>query len=99
MALSKEVVTTVEVLEDGTLQLRDATYIVEDGVRIAGPNYFRVAVPPGDAVALNAKTRDPLVGQIADLVWTPARVAAYQTKLAAQALPIGKPVFIPPGKP
>jgi hypothetical protein len=50
--LSKETqIDKVEVLEDGTVQIRRATYIVEDGVRIAGPNYHRKAFAPGDDVA------------------------------------------------
>lgn len=82
MALTKEtVIDKIEVLEDGTIQVRTATYILEDGKRITDPQYHRVAYSPGDVTpGVGAK-----VAAIRDVVWTPTVVADYKTKQAAMA--------------
>lgn len=75
MALSKEtVIDKIEVLEAGHIQVRRATYITENGVRIAGPIYHRVVYDPG--VAIDAE--DSRVKTIAAAVWTPAVIAAHR---------------------
>jgi hypothetical protein len=45
MLMKETVIDRVEILEDGRLQVRQATYIVEDGVRIFGPNFHRTSLP------------------------------------------------------
>lgn len=80
MALSKEtVIDKIEVLENGAIQVRRATYIVEDGVRIAGPIYVRAAYTPDADVATEAQ----LVKDLADVVWTPEVIQAYRDKIEA----------------
>jgi hypothetical protein len=67
MALTKETVTDLtQVTELGSIQVRKATYILEDGMRIAGPIYVRVAYVPGADVA----TESDRVKAIAAVVWT-----------------------------
>ncbi len=80
--LTKEtVLDKVEILEDGSMQVRRATYIVEDGVRIAGPNYHRVAYTPGDDVALE----HPKVRALVAVAWTPDVVQAATDRKVARA--------------
>jgi hypothetical protein len=48
MALTEEqVVDKIEILEDGTIQIRKATRIIKDGVEIA-KTYHRHCLSPGD---------------------------------------------------
>ena len=77
MALTKEmVVDRIEVVEDGAVHVRRATYIVEDGARIAGPLYSRIAYVPGaDVSQEHARVRD-----VAAAVWTPDVVAAAEAR-------------------
>ena len=74
MALEKQVVLDkIEILEDGHIQVRRATYIIEDGVRIAGPDYHRVAYHPGADIPSETK----LVTDVAALVWSPDVITKY----------------------
>jgi hypothetical protein len=83
MALSKDVVLNqIEIMEDGVMQLRYATYIVEDGERITDPKYHRMVIEPGD----NYSQAPPRVRAIADVVHTPAVIKAYRDKRAAEGL-------------
>lgn len=54
-----------EILEDGTIQVRRALYILENGVRIAGPVYSRVVYPPGADVS----REDDSVKRLATAEW------------------------------
>lgn len=76
MALSEvKVIDKIEVIEDGTLQVREATRIMKDGQEIA-KTYHRWAFAPGsDVSAMPAN-----VQAIAATVWTPELIAAYQAK-------------------
>jgi hypothetical protein len=77
--LSKVVVIDkIEVLEDHTLQIRQATRILEDGVELSS-SFHRWVLSPGDDVS----TQDPKVKAIATAVWTTEVIAAYEA--AAQA--------------
>jgi hypothetical protein len=70
----------VEVLEDGSLQIRDATVIFRDGSRDPSfpPNYHRYVLHPGaDLAGMPAR-----VAAIAAAVWTEENVADWA---AAQA--------------
>lgn len=76
MALTKEIVQDkIEILEDGTMQVRTCTRILEDGVVIS-QNYHRHAVTPGADTA-NESSR---VQALAAVEHTTERVAAYQAK-------------------
>jgi len=80
MALTKQtVVDKIEILEFGVIQVRRAEYILENGARIAGPTYHRVAYAPGDDVT----TEDPRVRSHAAIAWTPEVIAAHLARQAA----------------
>jgi hypothetical protein len=81
MALAKERVTDkIEVLEDGTIQVRFADYIVEDGKRITEAKYHRVVYMPTDDIPAQA---EPRLKAIANLIRTPQVVADFRAKLEA----------------
>jgi len=72
-------VDRVEVLEDGTLQVRQAEIITKDGVEVAR-NFTRWVRHPGDT---GAQTDPTPVPAIATAVWTSEVVSAYQAAQAA----------------
>jgi hypothetical protein len=77
MALTKEtIVDKIEVLEKGTIQVRSATRILEDG-EILSQTYHRHVLFPGDSTA----NEDPKVAAIAAATWTEEVIAAYQASL------------------
>ena len=77
MALEeKSVVDKVEVLLNGTIQVRRRDQILKDGVEVAA-TYHRHVVHPGDDVS----NEDPRVAAIAAATWTDEVVAAYQASL------------------
>jgi hypothetical protein len=83
MALKKIIsVDLIEVLENGTLQIRTKTAIKEDGVEISSKFHRHVVVPGEDYSAEDAK-----VQAICAAAHTPAVIAAYQAakELAQQA--------------
>jgi hypothetical protein len=80
MALNKtEVVDKIEVLENGTIQVRCATRIDEDGA-VLSSSFHRHVLAPGDDLT----DQDPKVVVIASAVHTPEVVAAYEAQMAAQ---------------
>ena len=80
---SRTTIDKTEVLEDGSIQVRQAEIITKDGVEIAR-NFNRWVRHPGDTAAAT----DPApVPAISAAVWTTEVVAAYQAALAAQQLP------------
>ena len=80
MALEKiEVVDLIEVVENGTIQVRTKTAIKEDGVEISSKFHRHVVVPGADYSAEDAK-----VQAIAASIHTPEVIAAYQAAQAAQ---------------
>jgi len=86
MALTKHtVIDKIEILELGHIQVRRAAYVLEDGVRIAGPAYHRVAYAPGANIA----NEDLKVKAIAVTVWTPDVLAAWAE---AKAQPTVRPL-------
>ncbi len=67
MALTKEtVIDKIEIVEDSSIQVRRASYILEDGVRIAGPQYHRAAYTPNSDIS----QEDPRVKAIAAVTWS-----------------------------
>ena len=70
------VVDKVEVLLDGTIQVRRRDQVLKDGVEIAA-TYHRHVLVPGDDVS----NEDPRVAAIAAATWTEEVVAAYQASL------------------
>lgn len=80
MLEKRTVVSKIEVLEDGMIQVQRSVFVEEDGVRISAPIYARVAYEPGAEIA-HEHTR---VKDLAAAVWTPAVRAAFQSRRAAE---------------
>ena len=81
MALEKvEIVDRVEVLENGCVQVRTKTAILEDGKQISGSYHRHVVAPGADYSAEDAK-----VQAICAAAHTADVIAAYQAAQAARA--------------
>lgn len=79
MALLKEVVIDkIEVVENGTVQVRQATRIVEDGVQLS-QSYHRWSLQPGQDVS----DQPANVQAICAAAWTSEVIAAYQAQIEA----------------
>lgn len=78
-------VDLIEVVENGSIQVRTKTAIKEDGVEISSKFHRHIVVPGADVSAEDAK-----VQAIASAVHTPEVIAAYEAAIAAQeaALPV-----------
>lgn len=83
MSISEQTIAadSVEVLADGSLQVREATVILRDGaVDPSYPRkYHRYVLAPGADLA----GKDPRIVAVANSVWTPEVVAAWQAARAA----------------
>jgi hypothetical protein len=77
---SSTIIDKTEVLQDGTIQVRQAEIITKDGVEIAR-NFHRWVRHPGDTAAQSDPSPVPA---IATAVWTTEVVSAYQAFLASQ---------------
>ena len=85
MSLSKEqVIDKIEVIENGTLQVRQVTRIMEDGKELSS-SYHRWSFAPGSDVSGQPTN----VQAIAAAAWTPAVIAAYEAQVAANSLQNG----------
>ena len=83
MALEKVIsVDLIEVVENGTLQVRTKTAIKEDGVEISSKFHRHVVVPGADYSAEDAK-----VQAIAASIHTPEVIAAYEAAQEAARIP------------
>ena len=81
MALTKQtIVDKIEVLENGTVQVRTATRILEDGVELSSSFHRHVCTPDCDTAGEDAK-----VIAICNAVHTDAVIAAYAAAQAAAA--------------
>jgi hypothetical protein len=74
-----EIVDRIEVLENGCVQVRTKTAIMEDGKQISG-SFHRHVVAPGD----DYSGEDARVQAICAATHTAAVVSAYQAAQAAQ---------------
>ena len=82
MALEKAIsVDLVEVVENGAVQVRVCTRIMEDGKQISG-SFHRHVVAPGD----DYSNQDARVKAICAATHTAAVVAAYKAAQAAQGV-------------
>jgi len=80
MALTKQtVVDKIEVLENGTLQVRSATRVLEDG-EVLSSSFHRHTLAPGS----DTSNEDAKVVAIANATWTADVVTAYNDMIAAQ---------------
>ena len=78
MTLSEvKVIDKIEVVENGIVQVREATRIIKDGEQIA-QTYHRISFAPASDVSGQPAN----VQAIAQAAWTPEVIAAYE---AAQA--------------
>jgi hypothetical protein len=86
MALTKEtVVDKIEVLENGTLQVRTATRVLEDG-EVLSSSFHRHVLAPGD----DTTNEDAKVVAIATATWTADVVTAYNDMIVAQEANAGE---------
>jgi len=77
MALTKQThVDLIQITADGSVQVRRATQIEEDGVRLGSVAYHRVSYDPGVPIS----HEDTRVQAVAAAVWTPAVIAAANAK-------------------
>ena len=74
--IEKQIVDLVELVQSNHIQVRTANIIEKDGVEIAR-TFHRHVLSPGDDVS----GQDPKVQAIANAVWTPEVIAAYQASL------------------
>jgi len=80
MALTKtEVIDKIEVLENGTIQVRCATRIDEDGTVLSSSFHRHCLSPNADLT-----DQDPKVVAIANATWTAEVISAYEAKMAEQ---------------
>jgi DNA-binding transcriptional LysR family regulator len=79
MSIEKQTsVDQITVTENGSIFYREATKIIEDGVELT-KTYHRSSLTPGqDLTGVPAN-----VVAIANTVWTPEVIAAYQAQLEA----------------
>lgn len=81
MALNEiKVIDKIEILENGILQVREATRILRDGEQIA-QTYHRWSFVPGSDLSEMPEN----VQAVAATVWTPNVLAAYQQAQAEAA--------------
>tara|TARA_R100000664_G_scaffold10527_2_gene17373 strand:+ start:917 stop:1195 length:279 start_codon:yes stop_codon:yes gene_type:complete len=90
MALTEEtVVDRIEVIEDGSLQIRIANVIKRDGTEISR-EYFRHVIHPSTKTGgswgdTNISGEQQRVQNVANAVWTSDVKTNYQNKMDAQA--------------
>jgi hypothetical protein len=78
MALSEvKVIDKIEVVENGTVQVREATRIMKDGEEIAKTYHRWAFTPASDVSAMPAN-----VQAICATAWTPEVIAAYEAQQA-----------------
>jgi hypothetical protein len=82
MALTKEVVIDkVEVVENGVVQVRQVTRIMEDGNQLSS-SYHRWTLTPGQDVT----DQESKVQAVCNAVWTEEVIAAYEAQQEANRL-------------
>jgi hypothetical protein len=76
-----EIVDRIEVIENGCVQVRTKTAIMEDGKQISGNFHRHVVVPGADYAGEDAR-----VQAICAATHTAEVIAAYQAAIAAQGV-------------
>jgi hypothetical protein len=85
MALTETVsIDRVEVVNDWTIQVRQATVIEKDGVQVARSFHRWVLTPDSDISGQEQKVQD-----ICNVAWTDEVKSAYETFKAEQAAKLG----------
>lgn len=77
MLQEQKIIDKIEVVENGSLQVREATRILKDGEQIAQTYHRWTFVPGSDVSSMPANVK-----AVASAVWTPEVVSAYQTEQA-----------------
>jgi len=82
MSLTKQtVVDQITITENGTVQYREATRIMENGVQLSQTYHRSSLTPAQDLTGVPSN-----VVAICNTAWTPAVIAAYQAQVAAQKI-------------
>ena len=82
MSITKQnIVDKIEVIENGCVQVRTATRIIEDGATVS-QTFHRHVVAPGD----DYSTEDARVRAICAATHTPEVIEAYKAAIAAQGV-------------
>jgi hypothetical protein len=84
MITENKVIDKIEVVENGTVQVREVNRVLKDGGEIAR-NYHRWTLTPGQDVSDQAAN----VQAICQAAWTPEVRQAYETFKAEQAARLG----------
>ena len=85
MSLEKEIkIDRVEIVENGIIQVRQATIITEDGNQLSR-TFHRWCITPGE----DYSTQEQQVQDICGITHTPEVIAAYQAQLEANANRLG----------
>jgi len=78
MALTETVkVDQIEVIENGSIQIRTATIIEKDGVELTR-SYHRHVKHPGEDIS----NEDAKVQAVANAIWTAEVISAYQAAIS-----------------
>lgn len=84
--ITKEVaIDKIEALQNGIIQVRRVTRIIENGAELSR-SFDRWVLAPG----VDISNQDPRVQAICNAVWTPEVVAAYQAQRQAALQQIGQ---------
>jgi hypothetical protein len=81
MLEKKSVIDSINIMEMGTVEIRRADKIFEDGKEIS-KSYHRHVLAPGDSTV----DENERVIAVANAVWTPEVISAYQTELEKNKL-------------
>jgi hypothetical protein len=88
MSLDKQIkIDRIEVIENGVVQVRQATIITEDGKQISR-TYHRWIIAPGE----DYSAQEQQVQDICKVTHTPEVIAAYQAQQEANANRLGAPL-------
>jgi len=80
MALTKQtIIDKIEVVENGIVQVRERTDVLEDG-NVLSSSYHRWVLTP----AQDLTGQDARVTAICNAVWTQEVISAYEAQLASQ---------------
>ena len=78
MAFTEKQDYKIEVLENGTLQVRRADIVLKDGTEV-GRQFHRHVLTPGSDLSNEVKR----VKDVANATWTPAVIASYKASVAS----------------
>jgi hypothetical protein len=82
MSIDKQIkIDQIEIVENGTVQVRQATIITEDGNQIS-KTYHRWCITPGE----DYSAQEQQVQDICKVSHTPEVIAAYKAQLEANKL-------------